>query len=263
MRIFWAFARQAFHTTAIYRFDFWLRALSIFLLMYSVRWIWTILYTQRPGAFGVDLQQMVTYGVLGMAFAVIFDTGPQYYIAMQVRTGAIDTDLMKPLDFHLHMLARSAGTMLFSLGVLTIPALVIAYFLFDLQLPRDAASGFLFGVSLLLGYLVLFHLDFLIGLLAIVTLDIHSIDWAYYTLVSFFAGQMVPLWLFPQFIRVLAEALPFKSIYYIPMSIYIGKLAGAAAAEAIGFQLVWLGLLFLISRWVWSRVHTRLVVQGG
>jgi ABC-2 type transport system permease protein len=74
---------------------------------------------------------------------------------------------------------------------------------------------------------------------------------------------MVPLWLFPGLIGALAEALPFKSIFYIPMSIYIGRFAGAAVVTAIGFQLLWLGLLILFSRWVWSRVHARLVIQGG
>lgn len=263
MKIFWSFTRQAFHNTVIYRFDFWLQLVSVFLMMYSVHWVWTILYNQRPGAFGVDLGQMVTYGVLGMALEAIFHGGPQYYMALQVRTGAIDTDLMKPLDFHLHMLARSMGEMLFRFSVLSIPSLVIGYSLLDLKLPPSASTGFLFGVSLLLGYLVLFHLNFLLGSLAIIILDIRSIGWAYNALVRFLAGQMVPLWLFPQFIRVLAEVLPFKSIYYIPMSIYIGKLSGVATVQAIGFQAIWLVVLLFVSRLAWSRVHTRLVVQGG
>jgi len=263
MKIFWSFTRQAFHNTVIYRFEFWLRLVSAFLWMYSIQWVWRTLYTQRPGAFGVSLEQMVTYGVLGMVLETFLDVGPEWYMATQVRSGAIDTDLMKPLDFHVHMLARSTGEMLFSLGVISIPALLIGYTLFDLQLPPDVSTGLLFGISLVLGYLVLFHLGFLLGSLALVTLDIRSISWAYYSLVSFFAGQMVPLWLFPQFLRVLAEALPFKSVYYIPMSIYIGTFTGAAALQAIAFQAVWAVVLLLISRWAWSRVRARLVVQGG
>jgi ABC-2 type transport system permease protein len=74
---------------------------------------------------------------------------------------------------------------------------------------------------------------------------------------------MVPLWLFPDFIRGLAEALPFKSIYYIPISIYIGTLSGDAIVRALGFQAVWAVALVLVSRWAWSQVHRRLIVQGG
>jgi ABC-2 type transport system permease protein len=263
MKLFWAFTRQAFHNTAIYRFEFFLRVISIFLFMYSLYWLWTILYTQRPGAFGVSLQQMVTYGILGIALEIILDIGPEWYIATQVRTGAIDTDLMKPIDFHLNMLAMSTGEMLFGLGILALPSFAVGYFLFGLQLPRDAATGLLFAVSVLLGFLVLFHLGFLLGTLVFVTLDVRSIAWAYYSLVSFFAGQMVPLWLFPDFLRVIAEALPFQSVYYIPISIYIGTFAGDAALRALGFQALWAIVLAVVSRWAWSRVYTRLTVQGG
>ena len=263
MKIFWSFTRQAFHYWAVYRFDFLARIFVVFLLMYSVSWIWTILYTQRPGAFGVDLGQMVTYGVLGMALETFLWSEPQWYMERQVRTGAIDTDLMKPLDFHLHMLARSTGETLFGLSVFALPSLSVAYWLLSMKPPPDASTGLLFGASLVLGYLLLFHLNFLLGSLAVVTLNIRHISWAYFSLVRFFGGQMVPLWLFPPFISGLAEVLPFKGTYFIPLSIYIGKIAGAEAVQAVRFQLIWLALLWGISRWAWRRVHTRLVVQGG
>src|SRR5690242_10389963 len=98
MKIFWAFARQYFHSSAIYRFDFWLRVSSTFILMYGTRWLWIALYTQRPGAFGITMSQMVTYIVMSVAITNLFFTGPPYYMAQQVRTGAIDGDLLKPID---------------------------------------------------------------------------------------------------------------------------------------------------------------------
>jgi ABC-2 type transport system permease protein len=131
------------------------------------------------------------------------------------------------------------------------------------NLPPNVWTSVLFAISLGLGYLVLFHLNFLLGSLAIVTLDIRHISWAYYSVVRFFGGQMIPLWLFPPFLAWLAGVLPFQSTYFIPMSIYIGNLSGTEAIQAIGFQLVWLVVLVLISRLLWSWAHRRLVVQGG
>jgi ABC-2 type transport system permease protein len=263
VKIFWAFTRQVFHGNAIYRFEFWMRLFWVYLLMYSIYWVWETLYTQSPGAFGVSLEQMVTYGILGMTLEIFLDVGPEWYMATQVRTGAIDTDLMKPLDFHLHMLARSAGEMLFGLGILALPAFVIGYYLFDLRLPGDTITTLLFAVSLLFSFFVFFHISFLLGILTVITLDIRSISWAYYSIVSFFSGQIVPLWLFPDFLRRISEALPFQAIYYIPMSIYIKTLSGSDALQALGLQVFWTIVLVLFSRWAWSRVHARLTVQGG
>ena len=263
MKIFWSFARQVFHASAIYRFEFWMRLFWLYLLMYSVYWVWKTLYTQSPGAFGVSLQQMVTYAILAIMLDIVLDVGPEWYIATQIRTGAIDTDLMKPLDFHFHMLARSAGEVLFGFGILALPAFAMGYFLFDLQPPGDANTSLLFALSLVFSFFILFHSGFLLGSLTVITLDIRSIAWAYYSLVSFFSGQIVPLWLFPDFLRKISEFLPFQAIYFIPISIYIKTMSGREVLQALGVQVFWAIVLAFISRRVWSRVHTRLTVQGG
>jgi viologen exporter family transport system permease protein len=259
----WAFARQNFYAAAIYRLNFLLWSTAILILMYGIRWVWITLYTQRPDAFGITLQQMVTYGVLSMAIENLFYTGPQYYMAQQVRTGAIDGDLLKPLDFHLHMLARSTGESLFRSIVMVLPAFLVGYFLLDLQMPATSQAGFLFILALLLGFLVNFHLDFLLGAIGLVALEVNSIDWAFHATSRFFSGQFVPLWLFPGLLAMVADILPFRSIFFTPLSIYTGVLSGDAIAQAIGLQLLWLVILLIISRWLWGRVQLRIVSQGG
>ena len=99
--------------------------------------------------------------------------------------------------------------------------------------------------------------------MAFATLDIRSIAWAYFAVVSFFSGQVVPLWMFPDALRVVAEVLPLQAGYYIPMSIYIGTFSGPAAWSALGFQLLWAAVLALCARLAWGFVHKRLTVQGG
>ncbi|WP_144936209.1 ABC-2 family transporter protein [Paenibacillus sp. 32O-W] len=265
MSIFWSFTRQSFHNTAIYRFEYWLQLVSAFLMMYSVYWIWNILYSEHPGAFGVSLNQMATYGVLGMALEAIFNPGqgPQMYISSQIKSGSIDTDLIKPLDFHLHMLARNFGEISFRFGTIVLPAALVGVLFLDLKPPVSALNALLFVVSLLLGYLVLFSLNFLLGMVSVLTIDIRSITWTYNSLLRFFAGQMVPLWLFPGWLNGLANALPFKCIFSIPLSIYIGKQTGAGVWESLLFQAVWVAGLLVICRLTWSAVHSKLAVQGG
>lgn len=262
MKIFWSFIRQAFQFASAYRFNFFMEIFMTFLRMYGIYWVWKVLYTQKPGAFGVDMRQMVTYGVLGMALEIFVWSRPQWYMANQVKSGAIDTDLMKPLDFHVHMLARSVGETVVG-AALAIPALIVAFVFLDVSLPPDAGTAVVFFISLALGFLVLFHLNFLLGSLAVLTLDIRHISWAYFSVVRFFGGQMVPLWLFPPFVLAIANVLPFQSTFFIPMSIYIGRIAGADVFRAIGFQVAWMVGLVLFSRLLWSWAHRRLVVQGG
>jgi ABC-2 type transport system permease protein len=183
-------------------------------------------------------------------------------MASQVKSGAIDTDLMKPLDFHIHMLARSLGETIVG-GSLALPGLIFSFFVLDVSLPADPGTAVAFFISLALGFLVIFHLNFMLGSLAVLTLDIRHISWAYNSIVRFFGGQLVPLWLFPPALAAIANVLPFQSTFAIPMSIYIGRIAGADLFRALGFQFTWMVVLVLCSRLLWTWAHRRLVVQGG
>lgn len=264
MILFRAFAVQSFRALSAYRFEFWLRLVSNVLWMYCAHSLWTVLYGQSPDAFGHSGPSMITYGVLSMALqSAFYGVQPHSYIANQMRTGAIDTDLMKPLDLQVHLLARSAGETLFSLATLVVPSLLLGYLVLDLQGPATPLAGLQTVLAIALAFLVLFGLNWLMGMLAVVILDISSVTWTYYSLTRFFGGQLVPIWLFPSWLAALAEVLPFKSLYYIPASVYAGQMAGAAAWGALGFQAAWALALWLIGRLTWRRLQARLVVQGG
>jgi ABC-2 type transport system permease protein len=262
MKIFWAFTRQAFQFASVYRFNFFVEIFLTFVRMYGIYWVWRILYTQKPDAFGVTMNQMITYGVLGVAMQIFMWSRVQWYIANQVKSGAIDTDLMKPMDFHIHMLARSIGETIIG-SVLALPALIISYVFLRVSLPANIGTAAAFFISMLLGFMVIFHLNFILGTLAVFTLDIRHISWAYMSVIRFFGGQWVPLWLFPPVLVIIANFLPFQSTFAIPMSIYIGKIAGTEVIKALGYQFSWMVALVLCSRLLWTQAHRRLVVQGG
>lgn len=265
MRLFWTFAKQSFFTRAIYRLDFWMEVLSVFFSIYAVYFIWTTLYAQNPDSFQVSLQQMTTYAVLGMAMETVFLPwiGPHRYIADQMRYGLLEMDLMKPLDFQWHLLARHAGESLFRFVLRFFPTLLIGALFFGFHLPGNFEDAGLFLLSVLFAYFIFFSLNFLLGLLSIVTVHIESILWAYVALLRFLSGQMVPLWMFPDWLATTLSWLPFSSIYYVPISIYIGQLHGEALWHALAIQLAWALGLLLLGRLLWLRVHTKMIVQGG
>jgi ABC-2 type transport system permease protein len=265
VRLFFSFARQAFHTSAIYSFDFWLRVFNTFIMMYTAHWLWRVLYTQRANAFDISMEQMITYGALAMLMEMALRPGNwvQYYMMEKVRTGEIAMDLIKPLDFHLHMLARNVGEVLFFMIVLGIPCFVFGHLLLGLQLPPDLMHGLLFLISLVLAYLVLFSLSFLLGLLPLFAIRVDNVFWAYNSVVRFFSGSLVPLWLFPAALAKIAVLLPFQAIFAIPLTIYIGKLPVEELTGAISLQFVWVAVLLGLGRLLWNRAHARLVLQGG
>ena len=263
-RLVRAFVRVSFRNAFIYRLDFWVWSLSNVIMMYASYSIWTILYTQTPGAFGMSLEQMTTYGVLGMLLASFVDVAEEvtWYIAIQVREGTLELDVMKPISFLFLMLFRNIGDFCMILLVRGVPGLIFAILFLNFQPPPNLQAGIGFLISMTLGYLVLFAISMMVGMLAIVVLDIRSFGWVFMSVIYFASGQLVPLWMYPPTLQRIISALPFKDIYYIPMSLYIDAFPGTLI-EALRSQLIWVVALFAAARLFWVYVQRRITVQGG
>jgi ABC-2 type transport system permease protein len=248
----------------IYRVDFWIGLVSGIVWMYAMWSIWGVLWGQSPGAFNVQGAQMQTYGVLGVLLMPFLGTGGaiQAYIAQQVRQGTLEMDLMKPLDFIWQMFCRNMGDACVGIVTRTLPAFLFGYLFLGFRLPASGETILLFVVSLLLGYYVNFTINLMMGMLAIATLDIRSYAWAFFAIVRFASGAIVPLFMFPEPLRSVFLALPFKDIYYTPMAIYISA-PDLDIARMLLSQAGWGLALTLVARLVWIRLQRRVTVQGG
>lgn len=106
-------------------------------------------------------------------------------------------------------------------------------------------------------------LRFLLNLAAFWVLDFRGIAGLYFVLVGPLCGLYVPVHLFPDWLRTLANATPFPSMFQAPIDVLAGRVLGAAVLEVLAVQLGWLVLLALLGRLVLGRATRRLVVQGG
>ena len=82
-------------------------------------------------------------------------------------------------------------------------------------------------------------------------------------LLSFLTGQLIPLSFFPPVIQQIFDYLPFSSMIYTPVMIYLGKYSGNELIFVLARQGIWVILLYGIGSIIWSRVVKRLVVLGG
>jgi ABC-2 type transport system permease protein len=188
---------------------------------------------------------------------------PRYYITEQIRTGDIQMDLLRPLDLHFHMLARTVGMTLYNLVIPCLPAVLLGVLILGLKAPGSLLAGLLFLPSLALAFLVGFSLQFLIGLISVYTIGAQRIGWFYGAVMRFFSGEVIPLWIFPPLLAQIAALLPFQAMVGIPLSIYIGRLEGLQAVQAMALQAAWAVALTLLGRLFWSRAYRKLIVQGG
>lgn len=265
MKLLLGFARQSFVAMNMYLSHFWMQVLSNFMLMYGVYWLWNTLYQYRPDMFNTSLEQMLSYAMLAIILNFFLNpsNSARYTISNHVRSGDIQIDLLRPVDFPVYLITCSAGETLFTLMLPCLPAFLLGMVFLGLKPPANMIAGLLFALSLLLAFLVAVSLQFLLGLVSIYTIEARRIVWFYLAVLRFFSGQMVPLWIFPPLLAQIAAMLPFQLLVNVPLSIYIGRLEGMQAFQALGLQAVWAAGLLLFGRVMWRQAHHKLVVQGG
>jgi ABC-2 type transport system permease protein len=147
--------------------------------------------------------------------------------------------------------------------MVSLPSYALALIFFGIDAPASWEAALGFVVSLACAFLLVFALDFFIGLMAFWTYSVWGLAYAKMAVVDVLAGTIVPLSLFPAWLERIAMALPFRGIAYVPLSIYTGAIRGAEIWTNILAQFAWGIALVLLTRLIWLRARRRLVVQGG
>ena len=143
------------------------------------------------------------------------------------------------------------------------PVLVLALFIFNIQLPASLLHGALFIYSGFLAFHLFFAVNFLTGLCAVYTEKLQGFLWAKFMLLQFMSGLLLPFPFFPEPLKTIFEWLPFGGMAQVPLDIYLGRIETQNLAFQLGLQTVWTIILVLACDWMWNRVRRRLSVLGG
>jgi ABC-2 type transport system permease protein len=262
---YYCFAQRGFQRAITYRFQFWAEFVVNLLFMYVYLSLWRALYTGRSAVAGYGRAQLLTYIVVSQTLITFQFTIRAWSILEQkVRTGEVAIDLMRPVDFQGMTLATAAGTALHTLLTNMLPKLALFALAGVLRRPASLLALVLFPVSAALGFLILFALEFLIGISAFWLIEVRGlyalVMWGITGLLS---GYFLPLEFFPPWLAAIAHALPFAAMVYTPAAIYAGSLSGSGAVTAVLGQLAWVVSLFAAGRLLFGVAYRRLVVQGG
>ena len=231
--------------------------------IFLLKVVWTAVYDGRSNVDGVSLPDLVTFLTVAQLQLLAMQPMLVWYLERRIHDGQIGLDLVRPLPFLGQLLAQQVGATLGYLPILVV-AIPFASVLGNLGLPASPAAAAIYLVSLLLGYAVAMLIGLLMGLVAFWTVQTLGVAVIYRFAAQFFGGALIPLFLMPDGLRLVAELLPFQAQAHIPLSIYTGRIVEADAfAGALGLQLFWVGALALLAWLTWQRARRIVTVYGG
>lgn len=122
---------------------------------------------------------------------------------------------------------------------------------------------FLYLSSCIMSFLIYVLFDFCFGMIAFFTTYIFGLMMIKNALLGFLTGQLIPISFFPQAMQRVFDFLPFSSMVYTPVMIYLGKYSGKTLGFMLIRQAVWVIILYVLGSLIWRKVTKRLVVLGG
>ncbi|WP_373232142.1 ABC transporter permease [Cohnella sp.] len=266
MRAYAYFVKMRILTALAYRFEVWIGMIGDMIMLAASVYIWKAAYGNGvigSGASVVGLESMITYTVISVLLAAVFQTGVQNTLYQQVREGNIALDFMRPLPLLGIYFSDDLGSMVSALVNKAVPLLIAAFLLFGFPFPDSvgALAGFIF--SCLFSFLILWLLSAMIGLVAFWVAELGNLGIVKDAIIRVLSGSLVPLWFFPESVQRVSRWLPFQYTYQTPIEIYIGVMTKGDAFRAVGIQAIWVVILSLLLAWIWKHARSKVMVQGG
>ena len=260
--IYSAIAATAAKTRLAYNMWVWADFVVTIVSMIVFVYFWRAVYADTATLGGLALSQTITYILLARLLAPLVETRTIFFFGFMIRQGQIAVELTRPLDMQTRIMTEGLADLLVFL-ILRMPLFLIAFLFFGMRLPTDPALWLAFIISLVLGQIVLFLFDWMFACLAFYVTETWGLSVVRVAAGSFFSGAIVPLVMMPGWMQKLATSLPFAQAMAVPVSFLSGISTFAEAPHIWLIQILWLVVLLVLSRIVFSIAIRKVTVQGG
>lgn len=268
LRIYLPFAANELKRQLAYKGAFYLFILVHLFGSFISYYLWMAIYGSSEKAVigGLTQEEMVVYVFMVYVTGSVVTASISTMVSEDVVKGTVAMNLIKPIDYRLSLIAMASGNMVYRFLVPSV-FIWIGLEIYKIKVlglaPVTIAGIYLYLISCVMSFLIYVLFDFCFGMLAFFTTYIFGMRMAKDALLSFLTGQLIPISFFPDAMQRVFDFLPFSSMVYTPVMIYLGKYTGQTLAFMLLRQAAWVVLLYVLGSLIWRQVTRRLVVLGG
>lgn len=262
MKVYLEFALKKFQNRLAYRLDFFMGTINTIMTIVVFCCIYKALYHGAAQIDGITFKMVVTNFVISLGLSNAFDYD-EMFLQNKLRDGSITNEFLKPVNFKLRMLSENIGEGIFKIIFNFVPALIFSIVFIGFCKPEGLLNIMLMIISIILGYLVLWEISFIVQTWCFWLFSVWGIVTIKNAIINILSGAMLPIWFMPSVLRSIIAYTPFESIYFTPVRIYLGELAGKEILYGMTVQILWIVILYLAGNLFWKNGIRKLVVQGG
>jgi ABC-2 type transport system permease protein len=207
---------------------------------------------------------MVTYLLGGgLINSFILTTAENPETSQSIQDGTLSTVLTKPISAYGMWFVRDMGNKAFYLVLGAGGYVVVLFFLKQyLIIPSSLEYVMVFAFSLGLATLLQFFLFEAMSLLAFWVENTYGIRFTMRVIMEVVGGAIIPLSFFPQILQEMFSELPFPFLVYLPMRIFLGKIALDVVYLEFLKEAGWIIGLALLNKVLWNRGLRHYLAMG-
>jgi ABC-2 type transport system permease protein len=253
-------AKIGFAEAVAYRAEMlvWMLSTTMPLVMLA---LWSAVAKDAPvGRFGQA--EFTTYYLMMFIVRQLTGAWAAWQMNYEVRTGALSARLLRPIS----PIASYAMENLSALPLRSMVAIPMAALaLFTVQRSTLAPGRFWALMPLVLagGWTITFLINIAMGALSLYMESSLKFMEIYFTLFAVFSGYLIPVELFPGWLRSAVEWLPFRFQVGLPVELLTNAHPWGEAVRLVAVQWGWVAALAAGTALLWKNGLKRYAAYGG
>ncbi len=262
------FTQAGIHGATAYRANFIAWFIGDVMYCFVMYYVWRAVFASSGQStfHGFNMTDMVVFLFVTNLTGYLTDSDGSFSVGEEIRDGNIAMRLIKPVDFDMTFLFSEMGQKSLTFTMIFVPMLVgveIYKYIAYGHVMFSIGTFALYMLSVVMSYLFSFYMNVCFGFMAFFLKNLWGFNILKSSILRFLSGSVIPFAFMPDALRSVMEWLPFASLSYTPVMIYMGKYSGAEIAMRLGLQFLWVVAFYLISKMIFSVAIRHVTVQGG
>ncbi len=268
IRIYKPFINAGMQETTTYRANWIFLTIGNVLGCFVSYFIWKAVFLSSPNNTinGFSISQMIVYIFLMFLTSTLISSGGTYDIGEEIRDGSIAMRIIKPISYNSTFLFQEIGNKFLTICIIIIPMIVsveIVRVVLTNEVQFNIIYFLLYVLSAAFAYLINFFFNICFGFIAFFIKYLWGANMMKNCIVGFLSGTIIPLAFLPSVLEKIFLFLPFASLNYTPVMIYMGMYSGISLLNYLGLQLFWVVFFWGLSKLLWNVSIRHLSIQGG
>jgi viologen exporter family transport system permease protein len=233
LRAYPTLLRVGFAGAVAYRAEMLVWMLTMTMPLVSLA-LWSAVARSAPvGRFGQ--REFTTYYLATIVVRQLTGSWVVWELIQEIKTGTLASRLLKPIHPFIAYSAENLAAIPLR-ALFALPFAVVGLASGGAHLLHGALSIGALLLSLLGAWLITFFVMAMIGILSFFIESSSSIFEVWFACFMLLSGYLVPLELFPSWVKTLTYMLPFRYMLGLPVEILIGSAAPGELAKGLAVQ---------------------------